>query len=344
MKLQDRTNPIYVKACQREALFRDGADAYAEVEIPQRVIEYENFHRTGNKEQDEFSYLKSLGKFPRGLSLGSGGGSYELKLMAEGIVDQFLFIDISEEALNTLRENAEKLGLSNKIETSIQDLNFLELPQNTYDLVSCQNMLHHIINLEETLHAVNQSLTENGIFVTNECIGENKMYWTDLKMSFIDTIKHALAERKIETKDFIRTNPKVLTNNCPFECIRSEELYRIIHHYFGQTKIRESIYGHLQHTWNALSDDRSDVYFDTLEKFDSFVKDGTMVRPNRLYGIYRKSDEKLQPSSPRSAKEMKEQIGVHAFNERSLMQRSASLQKKFPKLYNILKRLYFTIR
>lgn len=344
MKLADRHSPIYIKACKRESLFRDGADAYEEAEIPQRVIEYENLHRTGNKEQDEFSYLKSLGKFPRGLSLGSGGGSYELKLMAEGIVDQFLFIDISEEALKTLRENAEELGLTEKIQTSIQDLNFLELPENTYDLVSCQNMLHHIINLEETLNAVNQSLTENGIFVTNECIGENKMYWTDLKMSFIDTIKEALKARKIETKEFIRTNPKVLTNNCPFECIRSEELYRVIHHYFGETKIRESLYGHLHHIWNALSDDRSDAYFSTLEEFDSFVKDGTMVRPNRLYGIYRKWTALLLPSSAWNTKEMKERIGVRAWTEKWLIQRWASLQKRFPKLHNMLKRLYFMIR
>lgn len=182
-------------------------------------------------------------------------------------------------------------------------------------------MLHHIINLEECLHEINQSLTPEGIFVTNECIGENKMYWSDAKMSFVKTFQTALAEKGIESNEYIRTSPTVLTNNCPFECIRSAELYDIIQHYFGETKVKENAYGHLWHARNALSDNRSDTYFALLETFDKFVREEKLLRPNLLFGIYKKSQKPLLETNSWSTSEMKKQIGVSRFSEQALMQR-----------------------
>lgn len=68
------------------------------------------------------------------------------------------------------------------------------------------------------------------------------------------------------------------------------------------------------------------------------------VQPNRLYGIYKKTDITILSSTPRSEKELQENIGVTPVNERSLMKRSEKIQKRFPRIYNILKRLYFTVR
>ncbi len=344
MKIEHPRDPIYMKACAREAQFWIWADDYAEIKIPARVTKYENLKRFGDARGDEITYLKSLGTFAHGVSLGSGGGSYELGLLKEWIVEHFVFIDISEGALATLKSNAEKLGLSDKIETRIQDFNFLELPEDTYDFVSCQNMLHHIVNLEESLYAINRALTDDGIFVTNECIGENKMYYTDAKMDFFREIQDQLREKGIAVKEYQRTNPHVLTNNCPFECVRSTDLYGIISYYFWENAIRHAAYGHLQHAWHGLTDDTSDTYFDLLEKFDEFVADNELVQANRLYWIYKKSDRPLLPSTPRTQQEKKANIGVSAISERSLMNRWEKLRKYLPGVYNMIKRLYFKVR
>lgn len=241
--------------------------------------------------------------------------------MSEGIVDRFVFIDISEAALTTLRSNAEALGLLDRIETRVQDFNFLTLPENTYDLVCCQNMLHHIINLEESIDTINKSLTADGIFLIDEAINENKMYRSDAKMSFLETIQTMLRERGIATKKYIRTNPKVLTNTCPFECVRSADLYMVIDHYFHNTAIKHVAYGALFSFRNGITNDTSDVFFDILEEFDSFVTERNYLQPNRLYGIYKRSDVPLLPSTPWTEKEIHENIGVTKMNERSLMQR-----------------------
>ena len=344
MKITDKHDKLYKKACKRESAFRQGIDDYADVEIPERVTAWENTVKTGDKNVDEFAYIKSLGTFKRGLSLGSWGGTYELKLMHDGTVEHFTFIDISEDALEALKRNAEAMGLTDRIETRVQDFNFIELPENSYDLISCQSMLHHIINLEECLHQINRALSDTGIFVTNECISENKMYWTDARVGFVEAMQWVLKGRWIHTKPYLRTNPKVLTNNCPFECIRSQELNGIIQYYFGDHAIRNVQYWALWCGWYGYADSVSDEYFDILEKFDTFVTENDYVLPSRLFGIYRKSGKQLLSSAPWSKKEIKDNIGVSAINEQTLMQRCITLQKRFPKLYNIMKNIYFKLR
>lgn len=344
MKITNKHDPIYIKACKRESAFWEGADDYANVDIPERAVRFENEKKTGNPDMDEFGYLKSLGHFPRGLSLGSGGGSYELKLLQEWIVDHFVFIDISEKALETLRNNAEALGLTDKIETHVQDFNFIKLPENTYDLISCQSMLHHIVNLEECMHMINRALMKDGIFITNECISEDKMYRSDARMAFVAAFQALITEKWMTTKEFVRTNPKVLTNNCPFECIRSQELYDIIQHYFGETAVRDVPYGHLWCWRHGYSENRSDEYFALLEKFDTFVAKNNFVLPSRLFGVYKKSQKPLLHSSAWTKKELEDNIGVNAISEQWLMQWWIGIKNRFPKLYNLLKRLYFKVR
>ena len=60
MKITDPKNYIYVKACKRESEFWTGMDAYEYTHIPARVQEFENFHRSGDKNIDEVSYMKKL--------------------------------------------------------------------------------------------------------------------------------------------------------------------------------------------------------------------------------------------------------------------------------------------
>ena len=110
------------------------------------------------------------------------------------------------------------------------------------------------------------------------------------------------------TKEYQRTNPQVLTNNCPFECVRSSELHKVIHHYFGKTIIRDAAYGHLQHMRYGLTDNTSDKYFDILELMDRFVAEHHLLQANRLFGVYRKSEAALMKSSPWNKAELQQHI------------------------------------
>ena len=97
-------------------------------------------------------------------------------------------------------------------------------------------------------------------------------------------------------------------------------MYSIVNHYFGETAIRHIAYAPLFSFWNGISDDTSDAFFDILESFDDFATTHNYLTPNRLFGIYKRSDVTLLESTLWTKKQLQDNIGVKAFNERSLMQ------------------------
>lgn len=346
MLIPDPKNRIYQRACKRESEFRDGHDDY-HFEIPKKVQEYENMMKYWDKKIDDIIYLKSLGKFNKGLSLGAWGGAFELNLLEYNIVESFHFIDISEAALCQLQENALKRWLSHRITTEIQDVNFISLVPDEYDFVSVINALHHVINLEELINEINRSLTQGGIFFTIDVVWEKKMYWTETRVSLVKTMGLHMKENKgISMREFIRTNPKILTNNCPFECIRSHELEDILLYYFNKTKIIHSTYRPLYFVrwWLIAYNDISDEYLDTLKLFDHLVYKNDICKSNRLLGIYKKSNVSLCYTKPWTLKEIKKNIGISIINERFLVKLSLKFITRFPRWYSFLKKLYFKIR
>src|ERR1700745_1498012 len=70
-------------------------------------------------------------KFEYGLTLGCGAGRLERDLVRRGICRRFLGIDISEEATATARDIATKDNLP--LTYDVADLNFVDLPEKTFD-------------------------------------------------------------------------------------------------------------------------------------------------------------------------------------------------------------------
>lgn len=344
MKIRQK-NTYYIKAYRRESQFWEWKNDY-EWALPKKVTSYLNRKKHGNEKIDDFEYLKSLGHFKKWLSIWSGWAMFELQLIKAWIVDHFDFLDISKKAHETLMQNAKNMWIQNKISTDIQDFNFLKLKENTYDLISCQNVLHHLINLEEALYEINKALNTNGIFVVDDFIGEKKMYRSDTKMRMIQALQTFLKERySIETKKFIRTSKKVLTNNCPFECIRSDELYGLLQYYFWKSKIKEATFWHIfSSRWWILKEYDNPKSFEALEMFDDFVAKNDITAPQRIFAVYKKSKSSILKSSPWTKKEIQENIKVSRINEKFLLRFGQKIAQKMPWIANILKKLYFMIR
>ncbi|OIP51879.1 hypothetical protein AUK10_04340 [Candidatus Gracilibacteria bacterium CG2_30_37_12] len=340
-------NKYYIKATKREQSFwaNDYFGTQNNGKIIQEIQEYENFNKSGNKDINYLDNIKSLGKFHNGLSLGGGFGEEELSIVAKGVVENMTFVDFSEGSNTILRENAEKLNIKNKVFSINGDLNFIKLEKNTYDFIICRNVLHHIINLEECLFQLNNSLTENGIIVIDEFIGANKFQWSTTRIEFIKTFcKHLKEKFDIETLDFVKTNKKSLTNNCPFEAIRSEELYNLIHYYFGENQIQENRYGYLFEDQSSYVKESNSIIYTELLKFEKIIKDGKLFPAPRIFGVYKKGNKEMIQTQLWTNKEIKENIGILPFSELQIMRLASKLRTMFPGIYENLKKIYFLIR
>ena len=142
------------RACKREPQWPPAR------ELHPKILSYYNQITTGNDSNSEFDWYKCFSKqtYTDCLTLGSQSGRHERYLFKNKIVENFDSIVLSPPSTtNTFAEQSNTAFI-------IGDLNFVNLPENKYDLIFCNGVLHHIINLEHLLAQINRSLKDDGIF------------------------------------------------------------------------------------------------------------------------------------------------------------------------------------
>lgn len=187
-----------------------------------------------------FSSLSTLArerklKFEHGLTLGCGAGRCERELVQNGICQSFHGIDISENAIATAREIAKEQNLPLTYE--VADLNFVKLPEKTFDLVVAQTCLHHILFLERVAEQVWRSLRSSGYLWIHDFIGETQGQYDSKRLTIMNQLLAVLPEKFRKNKitgrlvtEIKRPDPGHLGS--PFESIRSSEIVPVFQHWF----------------------------------------------------------------------------------------------------------------
>ncbi len=102
------------------------------------------------------------GPFGRSLEIGAGTGYFTLNLMQAGVVESATCTDISPGMLETLADNAQRLGLD--VATAAADAEGLPFPDESFDLVLGHAVLHHIPDLEAAFCEFERVLSPGGVF------------------------------------------------------------------------------------------------------------------------------------------------------------------------------------
>src|SRR5438874_1452169 len=173
--------------------------------------------------------------FGHGLTLGCGAGRLERALVQEGICRSLHGIDISEKAIAAARDTAKKEDLPLTYE--VADLNFLKLPEKTFDLVVAQTCLHHILFLERVAEQVWRSLKADGYLWIHDFVGETQGQYDLKRISIMNQILAILPEKFRKNKingrlvtEIKRPEPGHLGS--PFESIRSGEIVPVFQRWF----------------------------------------------------------------------------------------------------------------
>ncbi len=99
----------------------------------------------------------------RSLEIGSGTGYFSLNLLQAGTIREATCTDISPGMLETLRGNAERLGLA--VETVETDAEKLPFADASFDLVLGHAILHHIPDLPQAFGEFMRVLRPGGTVV-----------------------------------------------------------------------------------------------------------------------------------------------------------------------------------
>ena len=277
---------LYQKALKREIGIWRKAKQYDFIS--------ETFHEVGFKYNNKNYYLKTnidwiiffsmFAPFKKGLILGGNNTNFEEYLINKQIISEVENIDIIFK--NHTSSHINKFN----------DLNFVELPENKYDIIIGKSILHHIINLEHLLIQVNKSLTENGLFIVFEYVGENKQQWDQKKIDIINS--EFSCDDILPGYKFDRLVHNYY-NDWPFESIRSQEIVKILHALFKE-KIIEVEWGKLswpidyhisQYCYKnhiSLDNEKKNILKNRANQLDAIYKHDKSIKSSYLFGIYKK--------------------------------------------------------
>ncbi|MGH9338691.1 MAG: class I SAM-dependent methyltransferase [Acidobacteriota bacterium] len=167
-------------------------------EVPE-VMSQINRRISGDPEVDWFQYTLHkyfAGRLPiaRTLSLGCGTGEGERRLAELGAFQQCDAYDLSGSAILEARKAAEAAGLDH-IRYQVADVNALELPKATYDIVWAYGAMHHFANLEHVIDRARGSLKPDGLLAMNEYVGPARFQFPERQKEIANLCLKLLPER-----------------------------------------------------------------------------------------------------------------------------------------------------
>lgn len=191
-----------------------------------------NLMRTGDPDKDLIDLLREGGAYQKALALTSFP---ELEsCVSQGIAQEWVLNNITGRSLGAMSDKGVKISYLN------EDLNFVELPENEYDLVISDGLLHHIINVDHLARQINKTLNRNGTYVINsDYVGEEQFEWNSAKRRYMNQL---LSEIPIcfqrfpfSSIDSIRIFPL-----SPFEAITSTTIESVLDSHLQRVTFRSS--------------------------------------------------------------------------------------------------------
>lgn len=201
------------------------------------IYRYINLRISGHPDVDCLDYFKQSyldAPLPLCLTVGCGHGELERLLIQRGIADQVHGFDISSQAVESAREQAEAAGLADRITYFTADANRLDQAPlaEQYDAVVVFMALHHIAELRACLEQLRERLRPGGWLLANEFIGPYRFQWTDAQLDITNRLLACLPaeltrnlRKPDEIKRYVeRPTLEFMETYMAFESITSHEI------------------------------------------------------------------------------------------------------------------------
>jgi ubiquinone/menaquinone biosynthesis C-methylase UbiE len=234
----------------------------------------------------------------RVLSLGSGPGGVELSLADQCREAELLCLDVNPNLLELGRRRAEEKRLAVRFEEA--DLNGVELPANSFDLVFCHASLHHVLELERLAEQIRKTLRRGGELLTVDVITRNGYQMWPETRTVAAPLFRSLPERfrlNHTAYQTARVDDELWESGVEgMECIRSEDILRVLRGVFHEStfvpyfslsrRFLDTMYGPNYDLARPL--DRA--LLDYVWQLDRDFLEARRLPPETFFGIYRREN------------------------------------------------------
>ena len=215
-----------------------------------KVQERLNLLTSGSPRKNRFEYFMDAylrGKMPveRALTLGCGQGELERGLSQYNFALLHEAVDLADGAVAEAARLANEAGLKN-LSYRMADLNSIQLPRETYDVIFGVSAIHHVAALEHVFQQVSRSLKPQGYFFLDEFVGPSQFQWPDRQLAAVNAQLAALPERFKVCVDqpgalkgpVTRISIEEMNAFDPSEAVRSSEILGLLSEFFDVKEIR----------------------------------------------------------------------------------------------------------
>jgi SAM-dependent methyltransferase len=235
--------------------------------------------------------VTDYGQRERCLSLGSGLGRVESYLVNVGLTSSFETIDLCAEVNEDLRIQ------DGRVTVQKGDLNFVELPHDTYDFILCHGVLHHLVNLEHVLGELNNALKPEGLLLVYEYVGETRWQFSEDRIRWLRT-KFPGVRFKVPRRWQLPG----------FESVRSGDLLGLLQTQFGASTLRSVSYGGVYFPFVSTTPPDAGVHMKRVIALDDEVSKTQTLAPSYHMGLYRKSNARTLIARPWSDDEVRKNL------------------------------------
>lgn len=235
-------DPEYVRQAAAESEFWQrmhpfSLEAVEKVQDPGPVDRYFNWRFTDRKGVSWYEAIHQFGPFRSGAVLGTSSLTLEGRILETNPTLHLTIFDISDGPLERRRETLGK-RFPGRVATQTADLNFIDLPANTYDVIVSSSTIHHVTNLEYLAHRINAALTAEGHFFLEDYVGEPRFQFSDSKKQIYQTIFNRDRVRQgIEPCDLIWLDSSDLS---PFCGLYSDEILSAFRDHLEEVEVRRA--------------------------------------------------------------------------------------------------------
>ncbi|MCB9455423.1 MAG: class I SAM-dependent methyltransferase [Anaerolineaceae bacterium] len=132
-------------------------------------------HNVIYHQADIDAFLEHIQPGMNTLELGCASGWLTLAMAQRGA--NATGMDISDKALNVARRYYESIqdSVSGAVTYQAADLNMLELPPETYDVVAVKGTLHHLVRMDHVIAQIHKALKPGGLLWASDSHGEESL-------------------------------------------------------------------------------------------------------------------------------------------------------------------------
>ncbi len=166
------TEPTYEQKLAGEAeLWGTDAEQSAATVPPDWQYHQNLRHNIIYHKRDINAFLAHIKPGMTTLELGCGSGWLTLALAQRGA--HATGLDISAKALNVARQYYESIQatVSGSVNYRVEDLNALQLPPTTYDVIAVKGTLHHLLHLDHVIAQIYSALKPGGLLWVSDSDG-----------------------------------------------------------------------------------------------------------------------------------------------------------------------------